>query len=206
MIMGAEVEPELGRDEHHIVGRRGGPSAVDHDGVELETAHERGLPIGVEAELVGSDSDRLGADFARDCRVARHLGVEDHAAGDDVEPRREASRDREFGAAAAHRPDLAKYVRRIIAEIGTAEVEHAGDDLDPPGDGEARPGVLLLGDDRLERRIAVGGIGRRRPALLQAARVTGIDGRRLAEVGGRGRVIEPGVRAQRARPVRRAPR
>ena len=87
-------------------------------------------------------------------------------------------------------PICLEDVARIEAEIGPAQIEHADNRLDVLGQREANTRVLLFGDDRRKRLVAVGSIGRRCSAFLKSARISGINSGDLLTFRGDRAIVE----------------
>src|SRR6185369_2270253 len=95
--------------------------------VQFEATYERRLPIDVADQQMAHQANRLRPD-RRVCFISgTHLGIEQHASRDNVEPIGQAPRDREFYTTAPDGADLLEQISGIETEIGPAKIEQADD-------------------------------------------------------------------------------
>src|SRR5829696_8070934 len=112
--------------------------------------HRKRIEEGQTVVEIGADdpaggSARLGSDDAKIHRLSGDLGFHEYRAGDDGESFDGLSGKRQFQAAMPDGSELPVHKVRIDVEIGFADVEDAGDDVESGQDRITYAGIALAG-------------------------------------------------------------
>ena len=131
---------------------------------------------------------RFLADHAGGDERPRNARVQQARADDHGQVLARIAGERELDPAMLHRAELGEEAGRIEIEIRLLDVEHARDQLQVARTRPADAGVVLLGQQRRRRDVAIHGVVRRDRTFLEPFGVAGVNGEAARRMNGRRRV------------------